>query len=118
MLCIVGPRNPFKPEEIAKLKVYADRGGPVLVLLGNTEPSGLDEFLRSFNLEIGRGLVIDPQHNVNGNLQLIYTFLKGNQGHPIADALRPERPVLIPNGRRSMFWGWGRLPPARWQPRR
>ncbi|MGC8638331.1 MAG: Gldg family protein [Isosphaeraceae bacterium] len=98
LLCIVGPKQPFKPEEVAKLKLYTDKGGPVLLLLGNTEPSGLDEFLKSFNLEIGRGLVIDPQANFNGNLQLVYTFLKQDQGHPITDAMQLERPVLIPNG--------------------
>ena len=33
------------------------RAGPVMLLLGNTDPSGLDEFLKSFNLAIGSGLV-------------------------------------------------------------
>jgi hypothetical protein len=97
LLIIAGPRTPLKPEELSKLRAYADRGGPVLVLLGNTEPAGLDDFLRSFNVEIGRGLVIDPQLNAN-NLQLVYTFLKGAQGHPISDALPANRAVLVPNG--------------------
>jgi hypothetical protein len=97
LLIIAGPRIPFKPEELAKLKAYADRGGPVLALVGNTEPAGLDEFLRSFNVEIGRGLVIDPQLNAN-NVQLVYTLLKGSRGHPISDALPPDRAVLVPNG--------------------
>ena len=34
-------------------------------MLGNTEPSGLDEFLKSFNLAIGSGLVVDPRFNFN-----------------------------------------------------
>ena len=29
-------------------------------LLGNASPPGLEEFLKSYNLEIGRGLVLDP----------------------------------------------------------
>ena len=97
LLIIPGPRSPFKPEEIAKLKTYAERGGPVLVLCDNTEPAGLDEFLRSFNLEIGRGLVIDPRLNFNRNLQLVFTFLRGGQGHPITDSLQSDRTVLLPN---------------------
>ena len=30
LLVIAGPKSPFKPEELAKLKAYADRGGPLL----------------------------------------------------------------------------------------
>lgn len=107
LLCIVGPKNPFKPEEIAKLKRYAEKGGPVLMLVGNAEPSGLEDFLKSFNLELGRGLVIDPRFNVNGKLELVYTILKGSQGHPIADSLQSERPVLIPKGAPIQVLGLG-----------
>ena len=63
---MVGPKGPFKPDELAKLKAFATGGGPVMLLLGNTEPSGLDEFLKSYNLAIGGGLVIDPRFNFNG----------------------------------------------------
>ena len=45
LLIVVGPKGPFKPDELAKLKGFAIAGGPVMLLLGNTEPTGLDEFL-------------------------------------------------------------------------
>jgi hypothetical protein len=98
LLVIVGPREPFKPEEVEKLKAYASKGGPILAFLGNTEPSGLDEFLRSYNLEIGKGLVIDPRLNYNRNVQLVFALLQGLRDHPIIEALDMGRAVLVPNG--------------------
>jgi hypothetical protein len=98
LLVIAGPKSPFKLEELAKLQAYADRGGPVLALLGNTEPSGLELFLKSFNIEIGRGLVIDPRLNFNRNVQLVFSLLKGGTSHPITTALQSDRAILVPNG--------------------
>ncbi|WP_076345022.1 GldG family protein [Paludisphaera borealis] len=98
LVVVAGPKDAFKPVETARLKAYADRGGPVLAMLGNTEPTGLDDFLLSFNLELGKGLVIDPQLNFNHNMQLVHCILKGGVGHPITDSLGSERSVLIANG--------------------
>jgi hypothetical protein len=98
LLIIAGPKQPFKPDELAKLTAYAERGGPVLALVGNTEPSGLEPFLKSFNLEIGRGLVIDRRLNYGNNLQLVFAFLKGGPKHPITASLQTDRAVLVPNG--------------------
>ena len=53
LLIVVGPKSPFKPDEILKLTSFTDRGKPLLLLVGNTAPSGLDDFLKSFNLAIG-----------------------------------------------------------------
>ena len=98
LLIIAGPKSPFKPEEVAKLKAYTDARKPVLALVGNNEPTGLDEFFKAFNLEIGRGLLIDPRLNFNRTLQLPFVPLKGNQGHPITDGLQADRAILVPNG--------------------
>ena len=67
LLIVVGPKEPVQARRAGQAQVVRDRGGPVLLLLGNTEPSGLDEFLKSFNLAIGSGLVIDPRSNYNRN---------------------------------------------------
>lgn len=98
LLVIAGPKEPFKPQEVARLKEHADQGKPVLALLDNTEPAGLDEFLGSFNLAIRPGLVIDPQINFNRNVQLVFCMLGEGVSHPIIDALGSGRAVLIPNG--------------------
>jgi hypothetical protein len=113
LLCIVGPRIPFKAEEIAKIKLYTDKGGPVLVLLDNAEPSGLDDFLKSFNLELGRGIVVDPSVNYRGNPRLVYTFLRGGAGHLITDSLQSERPILVPNGAPIQALGLGPQAPGK-----
>jgi hypothetical protein len=107
LLIIAGPRSPFKPEELAKLKAYADQRKPILALVGNTEPAGLDEFFKEFNIEFGRGLVIDPLHNFNRTLQLVYAPLKGSQGHAVTDSLQGDRAILVPNGAPIRILGQG-----------
>ena len=113
LLIIAGPKSPFKPDEVAKLKAYADQGRPVLALVGNTEPTGLDDFFKAFNLVIGRGLVIDPRLNFNRTLQLVFAPLKGNQGHPVTDALQSDRAVLVPNGAPIHILGQGPSAPGK-----
>ncbi|MGA8347816.1 MAG: GldG family protein [Isosphaeraceae bacterium] len=113
LLIIAGPKSAFKPDEVAKLKAYADQGRPVLALVGNTEPTGLDDFFKAFNLVIGRGLVIDPRLNFNRTLQLVFAPLKGNQGHPVTDALQADRAVLVPNGAPIHILGQGPSAPGK-----
>ena len=89
--------DPFKPEEAARIRAYVDRGKPVLLLLGNEHPSGLEEFLKSHNLEIGKGLVIDPNGpNYNGNWQLVVASPRSGVDHPISAAMAADRCVLLP----------------------
>ena len=98
LLIIVGPRSPFKPEEVARLKAYADHGGPVLALLGNTEPSGLDDFLRSFNLEIGKR----ASHRSPAQLQSqCTTRIHDTQGRPGAPH---HRFLAVGPGRARSQW--------------
>src|SRR5271157_19109 len=112
LLIIVGPKSPFKPDEVAKLKAYADQGRPVLALVGNTEPAGLDDFFKAFNLAIGRGLVIDPRLNYR-TVWLVFAPLKGNQGHTVTDALQADRAVLVPNGAPIHILGQGPSAPGK-----
>jgi hypothetical protein len=71
LIVVAAPRSPFNPDEISKLRAFADRGGPLLLLLGNSEPSGLEDFLKSFNLALDAGLVIDPRSHYN-NPSVVY----------------------------------------------
>jgi hypothetical protein len=96
LLIVVGPKSPFKPDELLKLRSFSDSGKPLLLLLGNTEPSGLDDLLKSFNLSIGPGLVIDPKYNFNRNPSMVFAPTNPAIKHPIADALGPDRGVLLP----------------------
>jgi hypothetical protein len=95
LLIVVNPKSPFKPDELPKLRAFADKGKPVLLLLGNTEATGLDDFLRSFNLAIGGGLVIDPRYNYNHMPSYVFAPLSAAK-HPLVDPLGP-RGALLPN---------------------
>ena len=64
---------------------------------GMRRPSGLEDFLKSNNLEIRPGLVIDQRLNYQGNLQLIKVPTRETTPHPISSAMDPNRYVILPN---------------------
>ncbi len=108
LLIVVGPKSPFKPEEILKLRSFTDRGKPLLLLLGNTDPSGLDEFLKSFNVSIGKGLIIDRLLIYRGDPSLVFAPTEPALKNPIVDALGANRAVLLPGGAPIHIAGAGR----------
>jgi hypothetical protein len=95
LLIVVGPADPFRPDELAKIRSYAERGRPILLLLGNEHPSGLDDILKSHNLELGKGIVIDNRSNYNGNWELVVAPSRSDGNHPISAAMAPDRGVLL-----------------------
>ncbi len=96
LLIVVGPKSTFKPDEILKLRSFTDRGKPLLFLLGNSAPSGLEDFIKSFNLVLGKGLIVDPRYNWNGSNPLMpYAPTNTAVKHPIADAIGANRAVLL-----------------------
>jgi len=96
LLIVANPKSPFKADELLKLRAFADGGGPVLLLLGNTEASGLDDFLKSYNLAIGPGLVIDPRYTFDGDASHVVAPLAATLKHPLVEPLGPNRAVLLP----------------------
>jgi hypothetical protein len=95
LLIVVGPVDPFKPKEVAKIRAFAGRGGPVLLLLGNAGPTGLEEFLKSYNLEIVPGLVIDPRLNYEGRVHVVLAPTHDAMPHPISSAMDPNRYIAL-----------------------
>lgn len=87
LFVIVAPKSPFKNDEIAKLKAYSERGGPLLVLVGNQDKSGLDDFLKFFNVRIGSGLAVDRRLSVRGRPFVVFVPISGALRHPIVDSL-------------------------------
>jgi hypothetical protein len=96
LLLVAGPKIPFKPDELLKLKAYADRGGPILLLVESAEQAGLVDFLKSFNLEIRPGLVVDPRFNHRHNPFLVLAPLGSGAKHPISAPLGSNRWVFLP----------------------
>ena len=96
LLVIVAPKSPFKPDEIARLRSFSDRGGPILALVGSAERSGLGDFLRSYDVEIGGGSLVDLLLNYQGSPKLVFVPIRGPLHHPIIDSL-VARAVLVPN---------------------
>lgn len=95
LLIVAGPQDPFKPDEAARLRAYVDRGRPLLLLLGNEHPSGLEDLLRAYNVEIGKGVVIDPKSNYNGTLEIVKVASQSGSDHPISAAMAPDRAILL-----------------------
>ncbi len=96
LLVIVGPKSAFKPEEVMKLKSFTARGKPLLLLVGNGEPSGLDEFLKSFNLLIDKGVIIDPRFSLRGSPTIVFAPVEPALKNAIVDAVGENRAVLLP----------------------
>jgi hypothetical protein len=98
LLIVANPIDPFRPEEVARIRAYLERGKPILLLLGNEHPSGLEELLKSHNLEIGKGMVIDPDYrsNTQGDWRLVLAPSRGGSDHPISAAMSADRRVLLP----------------------
>ena len=97
LLIVAGPVDPFKPQEVARIRAYADRGGPLMLLLpGNERTTGLEEFLKAHNLEIGKGLVLDPRSSHNGLWHLVVAASRSGVDHPISAAMAADRFVLLP----------------------
>jgi hypothetical protein len=97
LLAIVAPRSPFKAEEVAKIRSYADRRGPLLLILGNGTTSGLEDLLRSYHLELGKGVAADLRNNLNGLPRIVVAVVGQAVRHPIVNALVGRR-VLVPEG--------------------
>ncbi|AMV38932.1 Gldg family protein [Planctomyces sp. SH-PL62] len=105
LVILAGPKEPFKPQEIARLQAYADRRKPVLACLGNAAPSGLDDFLKSFNLELGQGELVDPRLNLNGQLSFVFCLVEPGLSHPVVRGLGTDRAVLVVNAAPIHFVG-------------
>ena len=86
LLIIAGPKNPFLPEEIAKLDQYLKQGGRLMVLFnyeGVEQPTGLEKAMESWGVEVGRNAVMDPEHTVTRYDLVISQF----GAHPISKPL-------------------------------
>jgi hypothetical protein len=96
---IIGPEKPFLPSEREALSRYLDRGGRALLLLGALIDRGVTQFLDTgleplllrAGVQLGTGVVSDPEHRVGGSLALIVEQTYAD--HPVTAALSGRRTV-------------------------
>lgn len=86
LVVVAGPRTAFQPDEVARLRKHAERKGPVLVLLGDTEDTGLGPFLQSFGVELGKGFVVEPRQNLRRQVEVVVVPVAAPR-HPIVGPL-------------------------------
>lgn len=100
---IAGPTVGFAEPEIRALEAFLEDGGRLLALLdpifdrsGAVAPSGLEDFLSGFGIELGGDIVIDPE----GPIPFFgaETFFVSSFGeYPVTRPLRQaEIPVIVP----------------------
>jgi ABC-type uncharacterized transport system involved in gliding motility auxiliary subunit len=61
LLLIAGPREPFMDEEKKAIRDYLERGGRIFIALDPQSKSGLDSFLRNWDVDVGDNIVVDPE---------------------------------------------------------
>lgn len=105
LMVVAGPKQAFKPQEAARLKDFADRGGAVLACLDGSASTGLEDFLKSFNLELGPGRLVDPRLNLKGRSSFVFCLLEPALRHPMTDGLAGDRAILVVNGSPIQFVG-------------
>lgn len=94
LLVIAAPKTPIKADEAAKIQQFVDAGHPALVLIGGQERSGLEDLLRSYNVEVGKGMVVDRRWCYSGRIYLVYVPTGSAIRHPIVESLM-RRSVLM-----------------------
>ncbi len=97
LVIAVTGKSPFKEEEVGKLRAYLAGGGPALLLVANPGPTGLDDLLKTYNVAVGPGVIVDPEWNYGRRLWLVSVRILGAIHHPIIDPLANSS-ILVPNG--------------------
>ncbi len=106
LLAIVGPKNAFLPDEVRRLREFVQRGGRLIVLLDGTARAGLEDFLRTFNIEFGPGIVIDPAFNFNRVPEFCFAGIGRNETHPVIASLAGQS-ILVPTASPIRILGAG-----------
>jgi gliding motility-associatede transport system auxiliary component len=88
LLVIAGPRTLFSNFELQKIEQYLSQGGRLFVLMNYSSiqhPTGLEDILRQWGINLGSDVVQDPQNTSSpaGQDVLIYNFTS----HPVVNPL-------------------------------
>lgn len=94
LVIIAGPRDPFLPEEVAKLEQYLKQGGRLWVLFNYEaveKQTGLEKLLENWGVEVGRNVVLDPENSVSRYDMVVSQF----GGHPVSKPLLKSHLYLL-----------------------
>jgi ABC-type uncharacterized transport system involved in gliding motility auxiliary subunit len=79
------PQSPMQPQELQALLAYLDGGGKALLLAEPQRLVGLPELAERFGVEIGKGIIIEPAQNLQGDP---LTPIVGGPGYLYSDITR------------------------------
>jgi len=102
LLVIAGPRTPLTDPEKSALSGYLEKGGRALVLLdpllgAQQRPSGLEEFVKAYGVQVNNDLVIDPARKLPF-FDVSAVYVTDFRSHPSVDGLQGLA-VLLPVAR-------------------
>ena len=87
LLIIAGPRTMLSNPELQKIEQYLSQGGRLLLLLNYASiqhPTGLEDILRHWGVNVGNDVVQDPENTVSsGQDVIVYNFSQ----HPVVNPL-------------------------------
>ncbi len=86
LLIIAGPRMIFSNLELQKIDQYLSQGGRLLALLDYSsirEPTGIEDILKQWGVNVGTDVVQDPEHTISGQDVVVLNFSQ----HPVANPL-------------------------------
>ncbi|MGA2801913.1 MAG: Gldg family protein [Verrucomicrobiota bacterium] len=86
LLIIAGPRMIFSNLELQKMDHYLSQGGRLLVLLDYSsirEPTGIEDILKQWDVNVGADVVRDPEHTISGQDVVVLNFSQ----HPVVNPL-------------------------------
>ncbi|MGA3162738.1 MAG: GldG family protein [Verrucomicrobiota bacterium] len=86
LLIIAGPRTMFSNLELQKIDQYLSQGGRLLALLDYSsirEPTGIEDILKQWGVNVGADVVRDPEHTISGQDVIVLNFSQ----HPVANPL-------------------------------
>jgi ABC-type uncharacterized transport system involved in gliding motility auxiliary subunit len=86
LLIIAGPRTMFSNLELQKIDQYLSQGGRLLVLLDYSsiqKPTGIENILKQWGVNVGDDVVRDPEHTISGQDVVVLNFSQ----HPVVNPL-------------------------------
>jgi len=109
LLVVAGPRKAFSNLELEKIDHYLSQSGRLLVLLNYAsiqEPTGIENILKQWGVNVGADVVQDPKNTTSGQDVIVYNFSQ----HPVVNPLtRLALQLILPRPVSRVDW---QNPPA------